>query len=107
MSTLLLIATIYCAILIVVTNSQRIRMCTCREFEPCRQLYHSAFWPCIDACEPQLARLGANFNMLRACVTDRHNQIVYTEDCIERSWGNVLVYIFIFIKKLEKIIAIV
>lgn len=79
------------AITLPMYQSQMVRQCTCAEWEPCRQLYHSNIWPCFDSCEPQLARLGANYNALRACLTSRHNQIIYAEDCIERSLGQMFV----------------
>jgi len=82
--------TLAAAILLLVcplTESQMVRQCSCAEFEPCHQRIHSNIWPCFDACEPQLARLGANYNMLRACITDRHQQVVATEDCVEQSLG--------------------
>jgi len=89
MSSIFLIGTLTIFSFFAYTNSQTIRTCTCAEWEPCHQLMHSAFWPCFDMCEPQLEKLGSNHQMLRACLTDRHNQIVAAEDCIERSWGNM------------------
>ncbi|VDK44917.1 unnamed protein product [Anisakis simplex] len=65
-------------------HAEMIRNCFCSEADSCINQYYKNFMPCIDHCQNRIAALGANFGLIRNCITSFEPSVRNTANCVWR-----------------------
>ncbi|TKR73572.1 hypothetical protein L596_020870 [Steinernema carpocapsae] len=75
-------------ILVQLAAAQQIRECTCAEIQQCEAKYVDQLVPCADSCKQHATSLGANYDILKKCITDKEQVIVASMTCTEKALSN-------------------
>uniref|UniRef100_A0A0K0EJW7 Chondroitin proteoglycan 4 domain-containing protein n=1 Tax=Strongyloides stercoralis TaxID=6248 RepID=A0A0K0EJW7_STRER len=63
------------------TIGQMIKQCVCSEIQPCVNKFSDSVMVCADQCQHHVAKTGANYQSLRACVLSKESMIKNTIKC--------------------------
>ncbi|WKY13944.1 hypothetical protein Q1695_004631 [Nippostrongylus brasiliensis] len=72
------------ALLLVVTDAQLIRQCTCKELMPCGNVNADTFLRCGNRCQRHVRALGIPYAEVRQCFVEIREPLDRTINCIKR-----------------------